>query len=80
MPVEVKKRRHQELANVFREGALKHNQILVGTKQLALLEEVCFIFVLRLSGRKEGNCLLEVYSSTHTAHYFKKIIFNFKIG
>lgn len=39
VPTEVKKRRHQELASVFREGASNHNEALIGSTQLVLLEE-----------------------------------------
>lgn len=45
VPKEVKNRRHQELASVFRETALKHNEALVGSIQLVLLEEVCVIYI-----------------------------------
>uniref|UniRef100_A0A915Q707 CDK5RAP1-like protein n=1 Tax=Setaria digitata TaxID=48799 RepID=A0A915Q707_9BILA len=55
VPLDVKNRRHQELASVFREGALKHNEALVGTKQLVLLEETSKRSSEYLRGRIDGG-------------------------
>ncbi|MCP9257188.1 CDK5 regulatory subunit-associated protein 1 [Dirofilaria immitis] len=61
VPKEVKNRRHQELANVFREVALKHNEALVGTKQLVLLEEVSKRSSEHLRGRIDGGVSVIVH-------------------
>ncbi|EJD74780.1 tRNA-I(6)A37 thiotransferase enzyme MiaB, variant [Loa loa] len=60
---EVKNRRHQELANVFRETALKHNEALVGTEQLVLLEETSKRSSEHLRGRIDGgvNVIIHKY-------------------
>ncbi|EJW85626.1 CDK5 regulatory subunit-associated protein 1 [Wuchereria bancrofti] len=55
VPKEVKDRRHQELASAFRETALKHNEALVGTKQLVLLEETSKRSSEHLRGRIDGG-------------------------
>ncbi|CAG9537677.1 unnamed protein product [Cercopithifilaria johnstoni] len=55
VPKEVKNRRHQELASVFRETALKYNKSLVGSKQLVLLEEVSKRSSEHLRGRSDGG-------------------------
>uniref|UniRef100_A0A8R1TNV9 CDK5RAP1-like protein n=1 Tax=Onchocerca volvulus TaxID=6282 RepID=A0A8R1TNV9_ONCVO len=61
VPKEVKNRRHQELANVFREIALKHNEALVGTRQLVLLEEVSKRSSEYLRGRTDGGISVIVH-------------------
>ncbi|VIO92437.1 CDK5RAP1-like protein, putative [Brugia malayi] len=55
VPKEVKNRRHQELAGAFRETALKHNESLLGTKQLVLLEETSKRSSEHLRGRTDGG-------------------------
>ncbi|VDN06380.1 unnamed protein product [Thelazia callipaeda] len=55
VPNEVKNRRHQELAQVFREGALKFNETLVGSKQLVLIEETSKRSSEHLRGWTDGG-------------------------
>ncbi|KAL4003848.1 CDK5 regulatory subunit-associated protein 1 [Acanthocheilonema viteae] len=61
VPKEVKNRRHQQLASVFRETALKHNEALIGSKQLVLLEEASKRSSEHLRGRIDGGVSVIIY-------------------
>ncbi|VDK70053.1 unnamed protein product [Litomosoides sigmodontis] len=63
VPKEVKNKRHHELASVFRETALKHNEALVGSKQLVLLEDMSKRSCDYLRGRIDGgvNVIIQKY-------------------
>lgn len=55
VPDEVKRRRHEELANVFREESLAINSSLIGTEQLVLVEGTSRRSVTALQGRAESG-------------------------
>uniref|UniRef100_A0A1I7XB71 TRAM domain-containing protein n=1 Tax=Heterorhabditis bacteriophora TaxID=37862 RepID=A0A1I7XB71_HETBA len=53
VPVDIKRQRHEELASVFREEALKLHRKLIGTTQLVLVEGVGRLCYFRQSKRSE---------------------------
>uniref|UniRef100_A0A9J2P9J3 CDK5RAP1-like protein n=1 Tax=Ascaris lumbricoides TaxID=6252 RepID=A0A9J2P9J3_ASCLU len=55
VPIEVKRRRHEELAQVFRGEALKTNAALVGSKQLVLIESRSKRSATAVAGRADGG-------------------------
>uniref|UniRef100_A0A914S4U4 TRAM domain-containing protein n=1 Tax=Parascaris equorum TaxID=6256 RepID=A0A914S4U4_PAREQ len=55
VPIEVKRRRHEELAEVFREEALKTNGSLVGSIQLVLIESRSKRSSTAVAGRADGG-------------------------
>ncbi|VDM53295.1 unnamed protein product [Angiostrongylus costaricensis] len=55
VPNEVKRRRHEELANVFRKESLTINSSLIGTEQLVLVEGTSKRSMTALQGRAESG-------------------------
>ncbi|KAJ1368977.1 hypothetical protein KIN20_030344 [Parelaphostrongylus tenuis] len=55
VPDEVKRRRHEELANVFREESLAINSSLIGTEQLVLVEGTSKRSMTALQGRADSG-------------------------
>uniref|UniRef100_A0A0K0DM04 TRAM domain-containing protein n=1 Tax=Angiostrongylus cantonensis TaxID=6313 RepID=A0A0K0DM04_ANGCA len=55
IPNEVKRRRHEELANVFRKESLAINSSLIGTEQLVLVEGTSKRSMTALQGRAESG-------------------------
>ncbi|KJH41558.1 putative tRNA-i(6)A37 thiotransferase enzyme MiaB [Dictyocaulus viviparus] len=55
VPLEVKKKRHQELASVFREQAFAIHSSLIGTEQLVLVEGISKRSATALQGRADSG-------------------------